>query len=357
MSISRRHFMLAAAGMGLGASLGLSPARAADLNKQLKALKGRQLVVTTWGGSTADAFRAAYFNDFSKNFGVEIIGDSPPGDARIKAMVDAGNVTIDVADKGTHAVHGLGTAGLLEEIDYSVVDATGVPESSVGKYGVGNYSWTQLLAFRTDVYKDDQPDDVTALFDVDRFPGLRGMRDDPVMNLVYALLADGVPASQIYPLTEDKLSRAYAKLDSIKDNVLWWSSGAQTQQLLAANEVSMIGMWNGRVDKLLAEGLPIGVTWKGTQFATDSWIVPKGAPNKDVAMLFIAWYVLAENNAKFSDHITYGPVNRDAFGNVKADRREMIPSTYIDDMVVCDYSWWGPNYVAQAERWKEWRLS
>ena len=73
MSISRRHFMLAAAGMGLGASLGLSPARAADLNKQLKALKGRQLVVTTWGGSTADAFRAAYFNDFSKNFGVEII--------------------------------------------------------------------------------------------------------------------------------------------------------------------------------------------------------------------------------------------------------------------------------------------
>lgn len=356
MTLNRRTFLTGAASLGLAAGLPMSAARA-DVAKALEAHRGGQLVVTTWGGSTADAFRAAYFKDFSETFGIEIIEDSPPKDARIKAMVDAGNVTIDIADKGTYAVHGLGEAGLLEEIDYSVIDASGIPESSVGKYGVGNYSWTQLLAYRTDVYKDKQPDSVTALFDVETFPGMRGMRDDPVMNLVYALLADGVPASEIYPMTDEKLDRAYAKLDSIKDNVIWWSSGAQTQQLLSANEVSMIGMWNGRVDKLLEEGLPIGVTWNGSQFATDSWIVPKGAPNKDIAMLFIAWYSLPENNAKFSDHITYGPVNRNSFGNVQEARRPLIPSTYIDDMVICDYAWWGPNYVAQAERWKEWRLS
>lgn len=355
MTLSRRRFLAGAAGAGLAAGLPLSAARAqvADL---LAGMKGRQLVVTTWGGSTADAFRAAYFNEFGETFGIEIIEDSPPSDARIKAMVEAGNVTIDVADKGTYTVHGLGEAGLLEEIDYSVVDASGIPESSVSKYGCGNYSWTQLLAFRTDVYTEDQPDSVTALFDVERFPGIRGMRDDPVMNLVYALLADGVPANEIYPLTEEKIARAYAKIESIKDHILWWDSGAQTQQLLSAGEVSMIGMWNGRVDNLLAEGLPIGVTWNGTQFATDSWVVPKGAPNADVAMAFIAWSSLPENNAKFSDHITYGPVNRNAFGNIKEERRAMIPSTYIDEMVICDYNWWGPNYVAQAERWKEWRL-
>ena len=356
MSIRRREFLAGAAGLGLVASL---PAQRAMANvaQQLEAYRGGQLVVTTWGGSTADAFREAYFKEFSATFGIEIIEDSPPKDARIKAMVDAGNVTIDIADKGTHAVHALGEAGLLEEIDYSVVDATGIPESSVGKYGVGNYSWTQLVAYRTDVYTNKQPDSVTALFDVENFPGLRGMRDDPVMNLVYALLADGVPASEVYPLTEEKIARAYAKLDTIKDNVLWWTSGAQTQQLLSTNEVSMIGMWNGRVDKLLEEGLPIGVTWNGSQFATDSWIVPKGAPNKEIAMLFIAWYSLAENNAKFSEYITYGPVNRDAFNNVSEARKSLIPSTYIDEMVIADYTYWGENYVEQAERWKEWRLS
>lgn len=356
MSLNRRNFLAGAAGLGLAAGMPFKAALASIANA-LEAHRGGQLVVTTWGGSTADAFREAYFKEFSERFGIQIIEDSPPKDARIKAMVDAGNVTIDIADKGTHAVHALGEAGLLEEIDYSVIDASGIPESSVGKYGVGNYSWTQLLAFRTDVYVDKQPEDVTALFDLENFPGMRGMRDDPVMNLVYALLADGVSPNDVYPLTEEKIARAYAKLDTIKDSVIWWSSGAQTQQLLSTNEVSMIGMWNGRVDKLLEEGLPIGVTWKGSQFATDSWIVPKGAPNKEIAMLFIAWYSLAENNAKFSDYITYGPVNRDAFDNVKEERRSLIPSTYIDEMVVCDYNYWGRNYVQQAERWKEWRLS
>ncbi len=363
MSISRRNLLKGAMATGVLGSAGLANfalptiAKAADLKAELAKHRGRQIVVTTWGGSTADAFRAAYFKPFKEEFGIEIIEDSPPKNARMISMVQSGNVSIDIADIGTYKVHALGQQGVLEKIDYSVVDASGIPESSVNEFGVGNYSWTQLLAYRTDTYADNAPKDITALFDTKTYPGMRGLRDDPIMNMAYALQAAGYAKDEIYPLTQEKIKLAYEKLDSIKDNVIWWTSGAQTQQLISTNEVSMIGMWNGRVDKLLEEKLPIGVVWTGTQFATDSWVMLKGAPNKDVAMLFIAWTCLPENNAKFSDHITYGPVNKNAFGNVKAERKSMIPSTYIDDMVICDYQFWGENYTKIAADWKEWRLS
>ncbi len=36
------------------------------------------------------------------------------------------------------------------------------------------------------------------------------------------------------------VDRAFAKLDTIKDSVVWWEAGAQPPQLLADGEVVMI---------------------------------------------------------------------------------------------------------------------
>ena len=48
-----------------------------------------------------------------------------------------------------------------------------------------------------------------------------------------AFLADGVAPDKLYPLD---LDRAFKKLDSIKADIIWWSAGAQSQQLLASAE-------------------------------------------------------------------------------------------------------------------------
>ena len=47
--------------------------------------------------------------------------------------------------------------------------------------------------------------------------------------LEMALMGDGVPAAEVYDLlgTEEGVKRAFAKLDTIKDHVVWWEAGAQ----------------------------------------------------------------------------------------------------------------------------------
>ena len=78
-------------------------------------------------------------------------------------------------------------------------------------------------------------------FDIEKFPGKRGMRKLGKAMLEMALMGDGVPAAEVYDLlgTEEGVQRAFAKLDTIKDHVVWWEAGAQPPQLLADGEVSM----------------------------------------------------------------------------------------------------------------------
>ena len=66
-------------------------------------------------------------------------------------------------------------------------------------------------------------------FDAEKFPGKRGLKKAPKALLEMALMGDGVPADQVYEAlaTPEGLDRAFAKLDTIKRDVVWWESGAR----------------------------------------------------------------------------------------------------------------------------------
>ena len=70
------------------------------------------------------------------------------------------------------------------------------------------------------------------------FPGKRGLKKEPNVNLEWALLADGVPPEKVYEVlgTPQGLERAFKKLDTIKGSIVWWQAGAQAPQLLADGE-------------------------------------------------------------------------------------------------------------------------
>ncbi len=366
MTISRRTILKSALALpAVAGAAYLNPwmvgnAYAAYSSDQVKAAlakhKGGSLTISSWGGSFQEAQRKAFFAPFSEEFGIEIVEDGPPGNAKIVAMVKADNVTWDVCDIGAYKPTPLGKDGYLEELDYSVIDKADIFPGFATKWGIGNLSYSTVLAYRTDVLKDDQPDHVKDLWDLKRFPGKRAMRDNPIENLAYALQADGVAIKDVYPLNDEKIARAYKKLDEIKNHVIWWTQGATAPQLLVTKEVVMACAWNGRLDKIIAEGVPVGFAWNGAQLMGDAWVVPKGAPNKDLAMLFIAWASLPEINWRLSDYITYGPVNYKAIENVSPDRRDKVPTTFAHLQITCDYDYWGDNYNAQVDVWNEWKL-
>src|SRR3712207_9585689 len=86
-----------------------------------------------------------------------------------------------------------------------------------------------ILAYNTEQI-EGTPNNWVDLFDTRKFPGRRGLRKDPSETLEVALLGDGVPPENLYPLDVD---RALNKLDTIKDRIVWWETGTQLQQQLA----------------------------------------------------------------------------------------------------------------------------
>ena len=81
-------------------------------------------------------------------------------------------------------------------------------------HGVASNIQGTNLCYRRDKFPTGGPKSWVDFWDVKRFPGARGLCiNDSPRTLIFALLADDVPADRLYPLDVD---RAFKKLDQIK---------------------------------------------------------------------------------------------------------------------------------------------
>jgi len=337
-----------------------------EIEAALEPLRGRELVVVSWGGAWQRTQTKAQLDPFAEKFGIKVIQESPTDLAKIMAMVDAGNTTWDVVDVETRQPEMLGPRGYLEELDYTIIDPrTTVPEA-VTPWAIGTIFWSTVLVYHEEAFPEGGPQSFVDFWDVEKFPGPRSLRQNPYGNIMFALVADGVPVDQIYPLLwtkkEETLDRAFRKLDEIKPHItVWWTSGSQPVELLARKEVVMATAYNGRIYELQQEGIPLKIVWNGAHASIDSWVIPKGAPNKDVAMLFIAWATQPEIQASITEFIPYGPPNTLANAYIDPTWGPVVsglPSApeNLAVQVIADGVWWGENIEQLLERWTEWVL-
>lgn len=331
-----------------------------QIAERLKKFKGETLTVVSWGGSYQAAQRNAFFKPFADEFGINVVEDSPAGSTKIMAMVKSGKVTWDVVAGSSYYPDDLGEQGFLEPIDYSIVDKTDFMGKFGGKYHVGTDTYSCVMAYRTDAFPADKaPTSLTDFWDVKNFPGRRSIQDDVMDNVTWALLALGYATDEIYPLTDEKVDKAFKKLDELKPHITkWWTGGAQPAQLLTDKEVVMASAWNGRVQVVKDEGVPIKIVWNGATLQGDSWMIPKGAPHKELAMLFVAWQSRPENNYRIASHISYGPINKKAIPKVVGKYMGSLPTDHADVQIHTDFEWWSSNknYTRMKRLWQEWKL-
>ena len=115
--------------------------------------------------------------------------------------------------------------------------------------------------------------------------------------------------------------------------LVWWNSGAQSAQILQDGEVDMVGAWNGRIQAAMKEketkGGPLAITFDQQMLVSDCWLIPKGAPNKDLAMKAIAIMMRPEVQARLSQYINYAPANLAAFetGLISKELAEQLPNS------------------------------
>ena len=162
------------------------------------------LTVMSWGGAYERSQVEAYNKPFTAATGTAVTmtsADNPAGP--IKSMVDAGNVTVDVVDlEFTDAVR-LCDEGVLEEIDAATLppapDGTPAAEDflpgALTDCAVASMIFATVYGFDATKFPDRQPSTIADLFDLEGFPGKRGLRKGPKINLEIALMADGVPAA------------------------------------------------------------------------------------------------------------------------------------------------------------------
>jgi len=325
---------------------------------------GRQLVFVSWGGALQDSEREAFLTPFSQATGAEVIDTSQPSEAQIKTMVETGNVEWDVVE--TYAgMGGLLSAAerYLEPIDYNVVDKEGLIPELVTDYYVPNLSYSTVIAYRTDKYSGDTiPQTWADFWDLERFPGARSLWNGPQYNLEAALMADGVAPEEVYQIlrTPEGVDRAFQKLDEIKDSVLvWWESGAQPAQLLTDGEADLVMAWHGRITTLAQEGVPVAAQFNQGLLDFDIWVVPKGAPNKDVAMDFINFATRPGPQAHFATIYEDGPINELAYELLSEDRFAVINTgpELSPLQIVLDFDFWVENSTALTERFNSWLIS
>lgn len=326
------------------------------------------LTVVGWGGALSKAESEAFDIPFTAATGIEIVTEVYNGGlAQVKAQIEAGKITWDVLDaEMTDAELGC-VEGLLEEISTSEL-APGTDgsspeddffESAIHDCGVANYVWSNVFAYDKSVFPSGGPSKIADLFDLERFPGTRGLRKSPKANLEWAVMATGTPPDEIYSVLEtpEGVAQAFAVLDGLKDSTIWWEAGAQPPQLLADGEVVMTTAYNGRLfNAIVKEGQPFEIVWDCHVWDYGAFIIPKGSPNRDRALEYVRFATAPAQLADLTNYISYGPARSSGVALVSDAMKPHLP-TAVENFpkgIRQDAAFWSDYGDELHERFNSW---
>ena len=294
--------------------------------------------------------------------------------AQVRAQVETGKVYWDVVDfEMADASRGC-DEGLLEYVDVDDLAPApdGTPpaedffEGTVIDCGGGLLFYSTIYAYNADSFPGEKPSTIDDFFDLDRFPGRRGMRRAPQVNLEFALLADGVPVEEVYDTLGTLpagMSRAYRKLDTIKDDIVWWEAGAQPPQMLADREVVMSTAYNGRIfNAQVVENQPFVVVWDGQVLDSGTMGIVVGTPNLAAARKLVRYATQSEVQAAVGRYISYSPARHSGTKLISthlATGADMVPHMptspqNMKRVLYNDWEWWSDHADDVNERFSAW---
>jgi putative spermidine/putrescine transport system substrate-binding protein len=346
-NLDRRSAILGAAAL-TGVGLAMRGAFAAET-----------LTVADPGGAWGPACDDAFVKPFEKEAGVSVnhIAREHYPTVEIKANVETKAYTWDVVIATEADVTELSPQGLLTPLDWSGEDMGQIMPQARKPDWMASDVYSSILGYRTDKYGQNGPQNWADFWNVQKFPGRRGMHKHPIDTLEQALMADGVPKDKLYPIDMD---RAFKKLDQIKPHVdVWWTGGAQTTQMLQSGEVDMLPIWNARAQAVIEAGGPAAITWNQGLYGLEGWVIPKGDPKTDLGMKFIRFTANAKRQAEFVAKLAYGPTNPKAYDYISKERAKFLPTApeNFKLMVPSNNDWWGKNKEQAIERFNNWILT
>ena len=334
----------------------------------LGAAQAETLTVVSFGGAYGAAQQEHMVDTFVKDTGNQVLfEDYSGGIAEIKAQVESGNIQWDVVDIEMIDLERACAEGLLEVIPRDILppgdDGTPakddfIPAALSNECGVGIIVWATVYAFDSEAMGANKPSSVADLFNTDKFPGKRAFRKRPQVNMEWALVADGVKPSKVYEVlaTEEGQKRAFAKLDTIKNDIVWFDSWSQAPQLLNDGGAVMVQSANGRIFAAIEEeDKPFEMVWDSHVYDLDVWSIVKGSKNKALGLEFIAQTSQSKPLSGMAD-VAYGPPRKSSAAYVNESVTPNLPTSHTEEGIKADGIFWADYGESLGEKFNEWLL-
>lgn len=286
---------------------------------------------------------------------VTFINTSPPDVAQVKAQVESGAIQWDVMAIAPYAAQ-QNCDTLFEPLEFDDLDETDLVEGAVGECYIGNWINTTPFAYRTDAFPEGEgPETIEDFFDVENFPGQRGIVTNLQNGILeYPLLADGVAPDDLYPLDVD---RSLEKLDEIRDVTMFAPNVGALQQAVSSNQVDMFLLPDSRIVPLLKDGTEITVVWDVSVASINAFAVPKGSTKLEAAEDFMASVTAPDQVAKISELLGVAPINLAAkpdLDEYSAQLEVFNPEVNPGETVIQDIEWYAENFNEVTTQLTNW---
>lgn len=341
----------------------------AQSNPQPQAHAIVTLQIGTSGGAYLRSQELAIFEPFTERHGHHI---KP---AFFEGGYDALKTqapTLDVVNvDGATLARGC-TENLLEPLDANILEPAAGAASPADDFlpgaiqpcGIANVAWSAVVVYNKNAKRT--PTKFADFFDTRRYPGKRLLLRGPKYNFELALLADGVAPADIYSTlsTPEGQARALRKLNSIKNNIVWFDRPSEFFDLITQKGNAMGVAFNGRAFMAIVnERKPLAILWERQIYSFDYWAIPRGSKNVDAAKEFIRFATSSISLADQARYLPYGPARRSAARfPVKHSELDMEMKTWLPThepnlkgALAFDPVWWSNNEATLNEQFLTWQ--
>ena len=250
---------------------------------------------------------------------------------------------------------------LIVPYDYTIVDTANIPPEYRKSHGVKFSLFLFVMAWdKRQVADDKVPQTLPEFWDTNRIKGKRSLYANisDGSTLEMALLADGVPLTQLYPLDVDRALKSLERLG--RGNIIWHNSNAEPIQQLTSGAVPLATCFNGRVISANRSGGQLGFTAAYSAVSGNPYCVVASSANKPEAFAYLNYMLnTPAADAEYMQLTNYAVPNTEALKLVPQNIVDVLPTSpkLKDKVFIKDDAWWAANLEKATAKFKEWQLA
>lgn len=332
--------------------------------------ESKVLTVATWPGAFGEAQRDVVIAGFkaARSIAVDVIERKSKDPIDLSAA--AGSALPDAAEFSGDELDAGCKAGQLVKLDtagkqvIAPANAEDFMPGSLKPCGIGAFAWSHILVVNPNAFDEAKPASLADAFDTNRFPGKRAFIENPRFLMEAALMADGARPGEIYGLlgSDEGRKRAFAKLDSIRKDILWFDNAKATMRALAKGEAAVGQSFSGRAFFSAARGRPVEIIWDGQIYAMTYWAIAANSPRQQLARAFLEFATEPKQLAAVAERFPYGPTRTSAIAlterhlTVDLDLKAYLPTApgNMENALAADEAWWADNREVMDAAFAEW---